>query len=96
VFEAVATPAARDDLGLEAFWVEADGATQEDIETLEWDAGDMSAEDTGEGFVGWRARAPIVDACKIGVEVEGLRHRERFLSVGEMLAKMLTSRFSPP
>ena len=71
MFEAIAATAACHNLGLEAFGVEADGATEEDVEAFERDAGGVGAKDAGEGVVGRRAGAFIVDARKVGVEVKG-------------------------
>ena len=69
VFEAVAAAVAGDDLGLQAFRVEADGAPEEDIKAFEGDAGGVGAEDAGEGVVGRCAGASVVDACEVGVDV---------------------------
>jgi len=76
MFETIAAAVAYNDLGLQAPGVETDGATKEDIEAFEGNAGYMGAEDTGESVVGWCAGARIIDACEIGVEVQRLRHRE--------------------
>ena len=69
VFEAIAAAAAGDDLGLQAFGVESDGSAEKNVEAFERDAGGVGAEDAGEGVVGQCARASVVDACEIGVEV---------------------------
>ena len=58
VFEAVATPTLCDDLGLEAFGVEADRATEKNVEAFKWDAGDVRREKPGERVVGG-ARGPL-------------------------------------
>jgi hypothetical protein len=76
MLETIAAAVACNDLGLQAPGVETDGATEEDIEAFEGNAGDMGAEDTGESVVGRCAGARIIDACEIGVEVQRLRHRE--------------------
>ena len=69
VFEAVAAAAGGDDLGLQPFGVEPDWATEEDVEAFEGDAGGVGAQDAGEGIVGRCARASVVDACEVGIEV---------------------------
>ena len=69
MFEAVAAAVGGNDLGLQAFGVEPDGASEEDVEAFEGDASDVGAEDAGEGFVGRCAGASVVDACEVGVEV---------------------------
>jgi hypothetical protein len=74
VFEAVASSAGSDDLGLQSFRVEPDRAAEKDVEAFEGDAGDMGLEDASEGVVGLSAGAGVIDAFEVGVEVEGLRH----------------------
>ena len=74
VFEAIAAASAGDHFGLQRFGVEADGTAEEDVEAFEGNAGNVGAESIGEGVVGRCAGPGVVDACEIGVDVEGLRH----------------------
>src|SRR5665213_8407 len=74
VFEAIATASGFDNLGLQAFGVKADGAAEEDVEAFEGNVGDMGAQQACEGFVSRYARASVVDARKVSVEVQCLRH----------------------
>jgi len=84
VFEAVATAAGTDDLGLQCLRVEPDGAAEKDIEAFEREAGDMGLEDASEGIVGRSAGAGVIDASEVGVEVEGLRHVAMTPGVGAL------------
>ena len=52
VFEAVTATTACDDLGLQAFGVEANRPAEKDVEAFEGDAGDMGLENSSEGVVG--------------------------------------------
>jgi hypothetical protein len=67
VFEAIAAAAGGDDLGLQAFGVEPDGAAEENVKAFERDAGDVGLEDAGEDVIGRCAGASIIDACEVGV-----------------------------
>jgi hypothetical protein len=51
VFEAVAAATGGDDLSVQSFRVEPDGAAEKDVEAFEGDAGDMGLEDSSEGVV---------------------------------------------
>ena len=76
MFETVAATTVCDDFGLQGFRVKANGAAKKNVEAFERNAGDMAAENTGEGVVVGCARPRIVDARKVGVDVQGLCHRE--------------------
>ncbi len=87
VLEAIAAAAARDDLVLEAFGIEPNGTAEQNVEAFERDAGDVGAEDTGQGVVSRRAWPLVVDTIEIGVEVEWLGHRERLPALLDCLRK---------
>ena len=76
MFETVAATTVCDDFGLQGFRVKANGAAKKNVEAFERNAGDMAAENTGEGVVVGCARPRIVDARKVGVDVQGLCHRK--------------------
>ena len=75
LLEAVATAPLRDELGLEAFQIEADRLTKQDVEILERDMRGVRKMDRHERSRGGLAAASISNAGKVRIEIETRRCR---------------------